>query len=146
MIKLQLISRVVLIQNDKILLFKKIGADFWHYPGGKWEFEKESLAECARREIKEETGYDIIIGDLIWSQEIRKPEKVYVELFWHAKISANNTQKSTKIVDIDKTDEDIGYVKWFKIKDLGTIKVLPKEVYRNISRNTLSSNVFNVES
>lgn len=128
MIKLQLISRIVLVQNGKMLLLKKKGADFWHYPGGKWEYEKESLAECASREVKEETGYDVIIGDVIWFQEIRKPEKVYVELFWRAKLAPGNTKQLTEIVEVDNAEEDIEAIKWFKTRDLKTIKILPKKI------------------
>lgn len=126
MSKLQLISRVVLIENNQILLVKKKNADFWHYPGGKWEFEKESLVDCACREVKEETGYDVLVDNIIWSQEIRKPEKVYIELFWQAKLSPINSQNVNEIVKYVNTDEDIEQIRWFKIKDLGALKILPK--------------------
>lgn len=124
--KLQLISRAIVAHNRKILLLKKIGADFWHYPGGKWEFEKESLTECARREVMEETDYNVLIGDLIWTQEIRKPGKVYVEFFWQAKLAPHNTQKINEMVKVDKTEEEMESIRWFTIKELKTIRVLPK--------------------
>lgn len=128
MSELQLISRAVIVENNKILLVKKINANFWHYPGGKWEFKKESLTECASREVKEETGYDIIISDLIFFQEIRKSKKIYVELFWKAKMSSINSQKNGKIIKHISKDKDINQIRWFKLKDLGNIKILPKEI------------------
>lgn len=124
--KLQLISRAVLIENGQILLVKKKDADFWHYPGGKWEIEEESLLDCVCREVREETGYEIIVDNIIWFQEIRKPGKVYVELFWEAKLSPTNNQNVGKIDKEFNKDEDIEQICWFNIKDLGTIKILPK--------------------
>ena len=49
-------AAVILInQRNEILLGKRTDNGFWDYPGGSMELG-ESFEECARREVKEETG------------------------------------------------------------------------------------------
>jgi 8-oxo-dGTP diphosphatase len=62
MIKRPLIGvAVIVMKDDRVLLGKRKnshGADTWAFPGGHLEF-KESIADCAVREVFEETGPSI---------------------------------------------------------------------------------------
>ncbi len=52
---------ILIIRDGKILLGKRkggTGAGTWCLPGGKLEMN-ESLEECAKREVKEETGMEV---------------------------------------------------------------------------------------
>jgi 8-oxo-dGTP diphosphatase len=52
---------VIVIKDDRVLLGKRKnshGADTWAFPGGHLEFN-ESIADCAAREVFEETGLSI---------------------------------------------------------------------------------------
>ena len=52
---------VIVIKEDEILLGKRKnshGSGTWAFPGGHLEF-KESIEDCARREVFEETGIQI---------------------------------------------------------------------------------------
>jgi 8-oxo-dGTP diphosphatase len=52
---------VLIVDDDKILLGKRIGAlgnGTWALPGGLME-KFETFEDCAKREVKEETGLDI---------------------------------------------------------------------------------------
>ena len=64
--QLRPIARVVIIHDDQIMLVRNRNANFWYPPGGGWEFEGESLPECAKREVKEETNYDVTIDRMLW--------------------------------------------------------------------------------
>lgn len=50
--------------DGRILLLRRKDNDKWTMPGGTMDFG-ESLAQCAVREVREETGFDIEISGLI---------------------------------------------------------------------------------
>jgi len=56
--------------------------DFWEFPGGKLE-PGESSADCARREVLEETGVEVRVLGLIERQRHAYPDRV-VEIDFHA--------------------------------------------------------------
>jgi A/G-specific adenine glycosylase len=64
------VTAAVIRKNDKILIAQRpldgMLGGLWEFPGGKQEPD-ETLAECLRREIKEELALDIEVGTLITS-------------------------------------------------------------------------------
>lgn len=57
----------VVVARDRILLVRRAtepAAGKWSVPGGRVE-EGETLEEAVRREVKEETGLDVEVGDLL---------------------------------------------------------------------------------
>ena len=60
-----------IIDGSRLLLIKRgrdPGKGLWAVPGGKVE-HGETLEETVVREVKEETGLDIEVGELIWAGE-----------------------------------------------------------------------------
>ncbi|MEG2200108.1 MAG: NUDIX hydrolase, partial [Anaerovorax sp.] len=69
--------RVIIRNGDgKILMVRQSheGRSIWMAPGGGIE-AGETSAEAAVREVKEETGLDIKIGNLLWHVEDVTPER-----------------------------------------------------------------------
>ena len=75
---------VIIRKDDKVLLGKRRGSHgegTWAFPGGHLEMG-ESIEDCARREVAEETGIKIKnLQKGIFTNDIFSPEKHYVTLF-----------------------------------------------------------------
>ena len=70
----------LVIKDDKFLLvLAKVGAPagLWNNPGGHIE-EGETPEQAAKRETKEETGYDVEIGELVGKYETSEKENIYL--------------------------------------------------------------------
>lgn len=57
-------AAVAIVNEDKLLMLKRGDNAKWTMPGGTLDFG-ESLIECATREVKEETGLDVNVIDVI---------------------------------------------------------------------------------
>ena len=57
-------SAVVVDDEQRLLLQRRRDNDKWALPGGKMEIG-ESLGDCARREVKEETGFDVELTGIV---------------------------------------------------------------------------------
>lgn len=62
---------VAVVENRRVLLVKRgrePGRGLWAVPGGKVELG-ETVEETARREVEEETGLRVEIGEVVWVGE-----------------------------------------------------------------------------
>ena len=65
------VTAAVIEKDGRILIARRrhpFMGYHWEFPGGKLE-DKETLEECLKREIKEELGIAIAVGDLISSRK-----------------------------------------------------------------------------
>lgn len=125
-IRLQARTIVTNNSNDKILLVRNPGKDFWYIPGGGLE-EGEDIKTCAIREMKEETGLNIDLGKLMYAQELHdeKTGTIHSEFIFLAKL------KPGELFDELYKDEDpdgIAEAKWFSKDDLKNVIAYPKRL------------------
>lgn len=127
--QLRPIARVVIIHDDQIMLVRNRNANFWYPPGGGWEFEGESLPECAKREVKEETNYDVTIDRMLWLSEFREKDMVYLESFWLGTLNSNSHEAHRQHSDIDPNGA-VAEVRWFSEEELVDLTVFPASLKR----------------
>jgi len=104
---------VIVNKNRKILLIKRKGSHgegTWAPPGGHIDFG-ESVLDCAKREVKEETGIEIknlkILG---FTEDLFKQDKKHYITIW-----VSSEWKSGKV---KMGDREFSEVKWFSWRKL----------------------------
>lgn len=133
---IRILARVITYDSkeNKILLVKNRGTNFWYAPGGQWEHKKETILEAAKREVKEETGLNVEIVCLLYVQEFHATEDtIFFETFWLAKPQIY-TKLSKLHMDLDPNGQ-VETAKWFLQTDLQEIKVFPKRLKDTFWKN-----------
>jgi len=119
---------VIMIKEGKILLVHRIkkSKEYYVIPGGGIE-KDENIEQAAVREIKEETGLDIVLGRKLYEKEDRSR----LESYFLAK-SFNGELKLGK-PEIDRQSKDNVYLlEWVSLKDLREINLLPESIKNKI--------------
>lgn len=117
---------LVFNDHDEILLIQRHDPNIpdahllWDIPGGTNEFG-ESLEETVRREVREETGIDVVVGEML-------PKSVAKT--WNHKDYSQHTLvfcfKCSVRKEGTKTDDPkIGDIRWEKPDDLASYQFLP---------------------
>jgi 8-oxo-dGTP pyrophosphatase MutT (NUDIX family) len=77
--KIRVSSRAIILNDDKILLICFGNGLYYSFPGGGIE-EHETATQAVVREVMEETGLTVKVGDLVFSLEI--DTGVFIPSFW----------------------------------------------------------------
>jgi 8-oxo-dGTP diphosphatase len=102
-----ILSQAIVVNNDKILMVKQYvqrGDIVWNFPGGGIEQDETPEMACVR-EVKEETGFDVIVRKLLY-----KNDHKYTYL---AEIVGGSLQLDKSIKD----NEDIIDLAWIDLSD-----------------------------
>ena len=99
--------------NTEILLIKHINSGHWSFPKGHVE-KGETEIETAMREIKEETGIDVIIDQSFREIVTYSPRRdTYKEVVYFI-AKAKNT-------DYTPQEDEIADIKWVEISRAGSV-------------------------
>lgn len=94
---------VVVVQQEKVLLGKRKGSHGtgeWSLSGGHLEFG-ESIEECAKRELLEETGLRALSVELgPWTNDLMEEANHYVTLF----VFINEFEGTPQLLEPDKCE------------------------------------------
>ena len=109
----------ILIENGCLLLVKQgvTATRHWSLPGGALEYE-ETIEQCLIREIKEETGLDIKVKELLYISD----------RFRHMN---NHVVHITFLVDRTGEKLPLGNWKHKDIKEIREVKMVPVEELTN---------------
>lgn len=120
-LKKTIVVAAIIILNNKVLIGRRNAnqalGGYWEFPGGKLE-NNESLAQCLRREIREELGVNAIISDDIFAEYSyeyggRKIQRVAMLANIYEELSAS-------------TAHDL--LAWVNCDDLLTHKLVPSDI------------------
>ncbi|MEI6228551.1 MAG: NUDIX hydrolase [Candidatus Saccharibacteria bacterium] len=93
--------------------------DWWCIPGGGKD-ELESLIDCIKREMVEETGVVPEIGKLLFIQQFYDGKRENLEFFFHIK-NANDYEN----IDLTKTSHGVEEIKQVEFIDPSDTSELP---------------------
>ncbi|TXC86051.1 NUDIX hydrolase [Metabacillus litoralis] len=127
-------SKVFIIQETKPKAFKK-----WNFPSGRIEIG-EDILKAARREVKEETGYDVELISTSGIYNFKSQTNDHVILFhFTAEIIGGA---------FILRENEISDSKWIRLEDLLKFKdndLREKEVNSQIINNLLNKNLHDID-
>ncbi|MDA0782464.1 MAG: NUDIX hydrolase [Proteobacteria bacterium] len=108
-------ARACVINENKLLLVSNNGS-YWYLPGGHME-PRENLAACAKREVYEETGYEVTIGEIIYVFEFYDKEfdSHKVECVFRASIDIHPEKHEWEDLGHDKS---VTMKQWFTLEEI----------------------------
>ena len=112
---------VAVMSEGRLLLVRRLNQPrrgLWAVPGGKVELG-ETLIETARREVREETGLEVEIGEVIWAGETLgpgdPPEWHYVLIDF----------VGTVVGGAMEAGDDAGEAGWFTMEEAMSLPLTP---------------------
>jgi 8-oxo-dGTP diphosphatase len=114
----------LIVQDRRILLVrhKKPGEyDFWVAPGGG-VIGAETLAEAAQREVREETGLEVLLDELVYVEEFHSPETRYCKFWFCASLATGDICTTSP----EATAEYIVEAAWHERASLRELQLFPE--------------------
>ncbi len=87
--------RAIIIDGNKILLSHELNTGMYLIPGGGLE-KGETLEECCKREIAEETGYTVAVGEQFLKVNEYYEDCLYESYYFLCEITGNCSQNLTE--------------------------------------------------
>lgn len=121
----------LIVENDHVLLVQHVhpdtGDEWWIPPGGGVEDVDDSLFDCVRREVFEESGLAVALGRIIYIREFVDTENdtYHLELF----MSSTDYSGELTIKNIQGTGIDEHFIKdarWIHKDEVQNLVVYPE--------------------
>ena len=134
--------RAIIEQDKKFLVIRVNNADYYHLSGGHVEIG-ETSEQALLREIKEETGFEVIVNNLVLIHEQfynKKNSANHSLIFYYLvkpvkKITTNNFVR----IEQDKNKTSKNELCWLTIEELKKIDLRPELMKDLIIKNELNS-------
>ncbi|KAA0991541.1 NUDIX hydrolase [Dyadobacter aurulentus] len=123
----------VAVLNGKVLLHKTPSDKFWSLPGGRaeiFEFSKDTLA----REMQEETGLEVSVGELLWISEnfFVYNGKKYHELGFYYLMEIHALEDQSDFLGAEGQDELL--FKWINVSELAVNRIYPEFIAEELTK------------
>ena len=124
-------AAALITKDDSILLVQHVhpetGEEWWVPPGGGVESEDKSVFDCAKREVFEETGLEVVLTDIVYLREFldQENENRNVEIF----IDSSSCTGELTIRHVQGSGPDEHYirdVRWVPRAELQNMVVYPE--------------------
>jgi len=135
----------LLVDQDRILMVHENegGRSYWVPPGGGFEAIDGNTRNTVKREVWEETGLSVSVGELLFvrefceaSRDIYHLEQFYIVDQWQGEISLNNLEP------LREEGRSISEVRWLTRQELTEVKVFPPQLkdvlWHKLDQNDLS--------
>ncbi|MDQ4096000.1 MAG: NUDIX domain-containing protein [Actinomycetota bacterium] len=109
----------VIVRDDELLMVKRgnhPGKGLWSLPGGRVE-AREYLADALRREVAEETGLEVTVGELVGIFEVvGDPHYVVLDFFARAEKEGHAVAAAS----------DVEEVRWVPLERVADLECTPR--------------------
>jgi 8-oxo-dGTP pyrophosphatase MutT (NUDIX family) len=131
----------VAIVDGKVLLHKTPSDKFWSLPGGRaslFEFSKDTLI----REMQEETGMDVEVGEMLWVSEnfFVYNDIKHHELGFYYKMEIPSLTDQNDFIGVEGDSELL--FKWHAVNEIANIKIYPEFLTTELAQNPLRMKQF----
>lgn len=115
--------RGIIVKDDKLLIVNGDGAgDFWCTPGGRLDYG-EDLKMGVAREVKEETGLDVTVGDAFAVSEFVLEKDTFhnVDVFFYCEVTGGEISSDWKDIGGPVVER-----RFVTLDELQTLNVFPR--------------------
>jgi 8-oxo-dGTP diphosphatase len=145
--------RAVIINNNSIVLNEFNDGEYYNLPGGGAE-PGESIKDAVVREVKEETGLDVKVGELLFvlDYEPNKCDGCYgdihkLHIVFRCSLIGDTTILPPTIPDVDPMNPDTkcNGAKWIPLKELHNVHYVPyihKSLMEYVENNVFTPRFF----
>ena len=130
--KIRVSSRAIVIEGDHLLLTEFGDGQYYNFTGGGIE-EGETAKQAVIREVLEESGLTVEVGELVFSLEYEPASSEYsygkdhhISFFFRCYVDKSAPAQAPSNPDCDPDDATItSTVKWVPIAELKNITMVP---------------------
>lgn len=122
-------GRAVIIEDGKILLNKFRNGLYYNFPGGGVE-AGETLAECTKREVLEETGITVVVEEALFTLEVEAkrsniPGDPHISVFFRCVLDDVPIRIPTMPDYCPDEPSNLAVTEWVPISKLREMNFLP---------------------